>query len=301
MTQVYAASPMWERICQTHINEETIADLSGFKNNPVNYKLALSDVQTNGVRFLKTLIYNLAGGLTAENWARLRKISGRDLGDPISVTYNGESVDLDYLRAVSELDFITRDVPLDGARVLEIGAGYGRTCHTLLSNHDIAEYCIVDLPITLELARKYLTHVLTPQQLAKVEFVLVDDVEDVVAGKTIDLCVNIDSLAEMNADTAKSYLALIDEQCQYFYVNNPVGKYMDKSLDSHALGREAVDLALSTGLLTDVIDIHDNNAVETQAREFVATYQPGAAWECVADAWSSPFSHYWQALYRNIA
>src|SRR5882757_1570398 len=136
--QVYGASAMWKQIGDTQINDETIADLSDFKSNGVNARLALVDVRTNGGRFLKTLIYNLAGELSQANWVALTKIHHRELGDPVSVTYNGELVDLDYLRAVYELEFIERSVELSGAVVMEIGAGYGRTCHTLISNHDLA-------------------------------------------------------------------------------------------------------------------------------------------------------------------
>lgn len=182
---------------------------------------------------------------------------------------------------------------------MEIGAGYGRTCHTIFANHDIAEYCVIDLPGTLQLSRKYLAEVLSPQQYEKVVFVPVDAVEESLHGKNFDLCVNVDSMAEMDAGTARAYLALIDEVCTHFYVNNPIGKFLDKSLDDHARGQEAVRLALSTGLLTDVIDIHDNSAVEGQAQKYVTAYRPAAGWTCVADDWAQPWSFYWQALYRK--
>src|SRR5699024_4138511 len=151
LSQVYAASAMWERIGEAQINDETITDLSHFKRNEVNARLAMVDVQTNGGRFLKTLIYNLAGDLSRTNWAALAKIHNPGLGDPVSVTYKGELIDLDYLRAIYELEFIERSVELSGATLMEIGAGYGRTCHALISNHDLSEYWIVDLPNTLEL------------------------------------------------------------------------------------------------------------------------------------------------------
>ena len=40
--------------------------------------------------------------------------------------------------------------------VLEIGAGYGRTCHGLLSNLHINEYTIIDLENMLEHSKEYL-------------------------------------------------------------------------------------------------------------------------------------------------
>ncbi|MCE7083354.1 putative sugar O-methyltransferase [Streptomyces sp. ST2-7A] len=298
MSDKYGPNALWADIGERQINEETTVSLENFKTSEVNYRIALFNVATNGGRYLKTLIYNLASELSPTHWTALRNVRNRDVGDPVSVRYNGETVDLDYVRAVRDLEFISAGVDVDAFRILEIGAGYGRTCHTILSNHDIAEYWILDLAKTLDLSRRYLSTVLDDELFAKVRFVAVDDI-DVLDSQQFDLCVNIDSLAEMDVDTVQAYLALIDAQCRYFYVNNPVGKYMDKTLDGHARGEEAIALALSPGLLTDVIDIHDNGAVEAHSRKFVAAYRPGGGWRCVSDAWSRPFSHYWQALYRS--
>lgn len=300
MSSTLGANALWTNIGESQINEETTLSLENFKTSEVNYRIALFDVATNGGRYLKTLIYNLASELSADNWTALRKVRNRDVGGPVSIRYNGELVDLDYLRAVRDLEFITAGVNLDTFRIFEIGAGYGRTCHTILSNHDVAEYWILDLPKTLELSRRYLREVLGEDLYAKVRFVAVDDIAQLETQR-FDLCINIDSLAEMDVDTVKAYLALIDGQSRYFYVNNPVGKYMDKTLDGHSRGEEAIALALSPGLLTDIIDIHDNYAVEAQARKFTAVYRPGDGWRCLSDSWSRPYSHYWQALYHNDA
>ncbi|MFC5831567.1 putative sugar O-methyltransferase [Nonomuraea insulae] len=291
-------SPLWEHINKTRMTEEAIADLGSFRSGGVNFKLALWDTETNGVRYLKTVAYNLVAGLGEANRRRLRRIGNRDVGDPITVTWDGERVCVDYLRAVHELEFIAERVPLDGARVLEIGAGYGRTCHAMLANHALAAYVIVDLPTSLELARRYLGAVLTGEQFARVEFVAVEEVEERISG-TFDVCLNIDSFAEMTEDTVRYYLSLVDERCEHFYVNNPVGKYLDKSLDGHTQGQQVVSLALSTGLLRDVIDIHDNQHVRAQSRKFVAVYRPGERWTTVADGWAPPWSYYWQALYSR--
>ncbi|MFE4373645.1 putative sugar O-methyltransferase [Streptomyces sp. NPDC056835] len=292
---------LWKYIGENEVNEENIGDLAEFKRSQVNYRLTYFDVRTNGVRYLKTLIYNLAGRLSEENWDRLRRISGRELGRPFAVTYDGESVDLDYLRAVRDLEFIERNVDLDGARVLEIGAGYGRTCHTLMSNKDISGYTVIDLPTTMALSRKYLREVLPDEQFKKVTFISVDEIETSLGDAVFDLCINIDSLAEMDVETVRYYLSLIAGRGRHFYTNNPVGKYMDKSLDDHARGEDAIARALDAGPLTDVIDVHDNRAVREQARGFVAAYRPHDSWHCVADEWAEPFTWYWQALFRAPA
>ncbi|MEV7231879.1 putative sugar O-methyltransferase [Polymorphospora sp. NPDC051019] len=295
----YARSPLWAHHNETHVTSEAVADLAGFKSNGVNFKIALWDPALNGVRYLKTLIFNLSAGLSDANRARLRRIDNRDVGDPITVTYGGDRVCLDYLQAVLELEFIADRVTLDGATVLEIGGGYGRTCHTILSNHDLDAYHIVDLENSLHLARNYLAAVLTEGQLKKVHFHPTDEVDGALSGMRFDLCVNIDSFAEMNPETVRAYLGFVAAHCRHLYVKNPVGKYLDKSLDGHSQGRDVVDLALRTGPLREIIDIHDDRAVAAQSRRFLAAYLPGDEWTCVAEGATVPWTYYWQAMYRR--
>ncbi|MFF3869788.1 putative sugar O-methyltransferase [Micromonospora sp. NPDC001898] len=294
----YGPSAQWLHINEAHITEEAVADLAGFKSNGVNFKLALWNPQPNGVRYLKALTFALGMQLSPANRERLRRTRNREVGDPYSVRCNGEPVCLDYLQAVHEVEFMAANLPLDGARIVEIGAGYGRTCHTLLSNHEVAGYTIVDLPNTLALSHRYLRTVLEPEQFAKIRFVSIDEVDEQVRGARFDLCVNVDSFAEMDPDTVRDYLALIDATCAHFYVNNPVGKYLDKMLDGHSQGTGVVELALNSGLLRDVIDIHDSEAVLEKVPAFVSAYRPGERWQCVARERAVSWSYYWQALYR---
>ncbi|WP_049660381.1 putative sugar O-methyltransferase [Kitasatospora sp. MY 5-36] len=302
MDDRYAPSALWEYNNSVKVTEQGVAELGSFKSEPVNFKLALWDPQVNGVRYLKALIFELATRLTPENRSRLRRIRGRELGSPITVTHDGDRVCMDYLLAVHELDFISRHLPLDGARVLEIGAGYGRTCHAIFANHRVEEYCIVDLARVLSLSRAYLGRVLAPEDFARVRFVPVDDTDDLdraLGGSRFELCLNIDSFAEMPPGTVLNYLDLVDRRCAALYVNNPVGKYLEKELDNHAQGEEVVRMALATGLLRDVLDIHDSRAVEALAPKFLSSYRPGPRWETVADGGAVPWSYYWQALYRR--
>ena len=297
MGDIYGSSALWKHYNSTRITEDS--DLTDFKSSGINFKLALWDPGTNGVRYLKTLIHTLCDGLGEENWERLRRTPSRGEGSPITVTYDGEEVCLDYLMAVHELEFIAAHTPLDGASIVEIGAGYGRTCHTILANHDVTAYHVVDLPPSLRLARSYLGAVLDEEQAARVHFHDVAGAEDLFRGTRFDLCLNIDSFAEMDEATVRAYLALIDFSCDRFYVNNPVGKYLDPSLDGHAQGQELVSLALSTGILREIVDIHDNRAVAERAAAFIDAYRPSKRWSCAKDGRSIPWTYYWQALYRR--
>ncbi len=292
-------SALWAHINQNQITKENIEDLTNFKSGKINFKIALWDPQVNGMRYLKTLIYNLSSQLSETNWTRLKRIQNRQVGNPVTIIYNNEPICMDYLQAVFELDFIANNINLDGMSIIEIGAGYGRTCHTIISNHNVTAYYIVDLENCLKVALNYLRAVLTDQQFSKICFVNADNFNQLPAEINFDLCINIDSFAEMNSDTVKYYLALINKLCRYLYVKNPVGKYLDKSLDGHSQGSDIVRLALSTGLLTNIIDIHNNTEVEAQKHKFVSAYKPCDNWKCLDNKWAVPWSYYWQAFYRN--
>ncbi|MCX4660510.1 putative sugar O-methyltransferase [Streptomyces uncialis] len=300
MPHTYQASRQWERISRDWVTAEAAVDLTDFKSERPNHKISLWDPGSNGVRYLKTMVHNMATGLSPADWDRLRRTRNRDVGNPHAVRWDGEDICLDYLQATLELGFIEERVELRGAAVLEIGAGYGRTCHTLLSNHDIATYCIVDLPTTMELSKRYLRTVLDDERFARIDFVTVDEVDDALASRRFDLSINIDSLAEMFPETAGNYLALIDRCCAAFYTKNPVGKYLDRTLDGRPEGEdELLPAAMETGLLRQVLDVHDSRAVRDAVPGFLDAYRPGDGWSSAADAWAAPWSFYWQALYRK--
>ncbi|MFE0690941.1 putative sugar O-methyltransferase [Streptomyces sp. JH002] len=300
MADIYQASRQWQRISRDWVTAEAAVDLTDFKSGRPNHKISLWDPGSNGVRYLKTMVHNLAARLEPADWDRLRNTRNRHVGRPHAVRWEGEDICLDYLQAVLELGFLAPRTALDGAAVLEIGAGYGRTCHTLLSNHDIASYCIVDLPTTMRFSKRYLAEVLDDAHYAKIRFVTVDEVETALDGERFDLALNIDSFAEMLPRTARGYLDLIDRCCTAFYTKNPVGKYLDPSLDGRPEGEdELLRAALETGLMRQVLDVHDSSAVRAAVPGFLTAYRPGPGWSPAADAWAVPWSFYWQVLYRK--
>ena len=289
-------SALWERINKTHITKANVRELGGFKSGAINFKLSLWNPRANGVRYLKALVYNLCTSLSSQEWAMIAKIRNRDFGDPITVRYNGEEICLDYLQAVYEVVFIANSVDLNKASILEIGAGYGRTCHAIMSNYDVSRYCVVDLENCLDLSDRYLRQVLDASTYARIDFVVAEKFER-LGDAYFDLCINIDSFAEMDERVVRLYLGYISKQCCCFYAKNPVGKYMDKSLDAHHEGEEAVQLALKTGVLREVLDIHDSECVEAHVASFIEAYRPGQSWQCIDSSWAKPWSYYWQAMY----
>ena len=292
------ASKMWEYINKTHLSKEKLQDIENFKSSSINHRLSIWNPEVNGIRFLKALAFYICSTLSSQQWNKLEKIHNREVGDPYSIQYDNEVVCLDYLQAVLEIDFMENYFDFQKSKIIEIGAGYGRTCHAVISNFDIVNYCIIDLKNSLELSKHYLNIVLDETQYNKIIFVDVDSFGK-VKDQHYDLCINIDSFAEMEENIVHLYLQFIDRQSNNFYVKNPVGKYYDKSLDSHSEGRKVVNMAMETGILKKIINIHDNKEIEEQSHEFVKAYCPSNKWECIGNEWAKPWSFYWQAFYKR--
>ena len=293
----FAPSPLWKDINDNIITRENMATLDNFKSNEINHRISLWNPQTNGIRYLKTLVYNLSSGLTSLDWQIIKKIKNRDIGNPISIKYNNQDICLDYIQALFEMNFISKKLNLDNKRIIEIGVGYGRTCHSIISNYNIKSYHIVDLDNCLYLSQRYLKSVLTKQQFSKITFLSNEELS-VINDSHFDIAINVDSFAEMESAVVHAYLDYIAKSCSYFYTKNPVGKYSDKSLDNHSRGKRTVSNAMKTGILRQIVDINNNNSVELHSRKFIQAYCPGKKWQTIRNSWAKPWSHYWQALYK---
>ena len=211
-----------------------------------------------------------------------------------------KSLGQNFLIDKNIINKITRIVSIDSTKtIMEIGAGYGRTCHTILSNYDVQRYYILDLETCLNLSQKYLKTVLNEKNYSKIQFVPVADFP-LLENVKFDISINIDSMSEMTSKIVYDYLLYIDKHSRLFFVKNPVGKYMLNDSSDDTPDQDAVSHALSTGILKDIIDIWDQKMVATKASKFVEAYQPGPEWSCIANDETIPWSYHWQALYKRI-
>jgi putative sugar O-methyltransferase len=292
----FEESMLWKGINRRILGRDALKDIGDFKSSAVNFRIALWDPEKNGMKYLKFLGYMLAQMMSEREIAFLKKTKNRDYGKPISVRNRGLDLCIDYMQAAMEARFISENMKLDRASVVEIGAGYGRTCHLIMSNFDIDEYIIIDTDRCLQLSRLYLSKVLPRRIYSRIEFMSPSCAATAI-GKC-DLCLNIDSFAEMDRRTIRQYLSLVDRVSKNLYVKNPLGKYR---IPGPVNGRKNSEIgyALMTGGIIDVIDIFDSDSIYGQVEKYIRVYRPGDAWKCAAHSWAGPWSYYWQAFFRK--
>ena len=286
----------WEKILHDHITSESIKNLDNFKSSKVNHKIALWNPDTNGLRYLKMLIYNLFNTLTDNQKNILFNCKKRDFGNPVSVKREGEDICLDYIQSCLEVDFIDKYTTLDSKSILEIGAGYGRTCHAIVSNFNVCTYTICDIGSCLELSKRYLKEVLDGADYQKIKFI--DPTSLFKSRLEFDLCINIDSFSEMEKRHVLLYLEFIEKKCKNLYTKNPVGKYADSEITGDK-DPEAIRFASNSGILNDILEIHDEVSVLENSKKFLESYRPGGSWVVCSHSWSPPISYYWQAIYKK--
>lgn len=285
----FRKSELWDSILET--NNFKKIDLHTFKDEGVNARITQYSHKTHSLLFLKSLLFQMASSFHNNEISLLSKIPNRDIGGGISIEYKKIRLDLDYLLALEEVIFLKNKLKKTKS-ILEIGAGYGRTCHTILSIYpNISEYTIIDLPEMLGLSRAYLKKVSSSENFKKINFIPIQNIKK----GNFDLIINIDSMQEMDEKTAKSYLNYINNCSNAFYTKNTVGKFNPDICGFKK--SKASDLASRSGLLRNKINIFCPDALEKAQKKFLLKFVPEKKWKIEKQAKTLPWPHYYQALF----
>ncbi len=296
----FNVNQQWERI-NARLDGFVNDDLSSFKRNEKLFIFATQSPSRFGVAYLKTLLSLLGRNLTEEDMLLIDKISNRSFGNPITVTVRGRSICRDYLQALYEAKFVG-SVACNVGRVVEIGAGYGRTCHALISIYEnIEEYAIVDLDSCLALSKRYLSEVLEPSLFKKIKFVSNHDCEEYFVGltKKNTLTINCDSINEMDFDVASSYLSLVSSCSDYFYSCNSICHYSPESFQEEDFDINIAKNHLMSGLVPYVVDVFDDQAVAANVDKYIDAMRPDKSWTLLDSAFTEMYTYYMHALYAS--
>ena len=130
-----------------------------------------------------------------------------DLGSPLPVSWQGRLISQDLANTSLETAVIRRalgDKPV--TRVLEVGAGYGRTAHALLNVYPACSYTIIDIEPALSISKWYLSQLFPASRLT---FILANGASPIETG-SYDLALSISSLQEMTPPQVAGYLSLFN-------------------------------------------------------------------------------------------
>jgi putative sugar O-methyltransferase len=241
-------SALWSEIAPSLVQ----SSLTDFRSVNGGGRLAHWKLNEPSLRWFKSYLLMAAQGISKEECDILRNVGPTSVGSPVTVTVSAPdgkhlTVDIDYLLAAEEVSFLNRNIDFSAiTTVCELGGGFGRTAHVLLSLFKLDTYIIIDLPETLELSRAYLSLVLPTDLYKVISFVCAGDV--VKYPETTDLFIQIDGFQEMSETTILSYFNSLAQNSGSFYTCNPIGKYeaaiaglLDSDLDvvkiAHTLGR----------------------------------------------------------------
>ena len=133
----------------------------------------------------------------------------------------------------------------NGARVVEIGPGYGGLCRMLNAYYDIRSYTMIDLPEMLELQKRYLGHF------------GVDNIQYVDATKfseniEADLFISTYAFSEVNRDQQEDYIERVISHCTHGYMLYNRGMGYDLEEITQRLGNVHASLDDPHLLTTDM-------------------------------------------------
>lgn len=290
---------LWELIKSTEVDSKnSSSEINSFRSiGGFNAKLASWDPLEKSSRYYKSLLFSFASYLDVKIINNsdfklnsslpgagleffLSKIDNRDIGQPVTINYYNNLVDIDYLLSIEEILFLDQTLK-NSTKVLEIGPGFGRLTHSLLDIYpNIQTYYIIDLPWMLEISMEFLKKALQEDAFNKIRFISTDEYNQkdfkskFINENNIDLCINIDSFQEMQTEVAFDYLDFIEKVSKNFYSKNAICKYDPSVVDIILKDKSHYEAALNMGLCKKVIDIYDTNALDMQKDEYLVAFCP---------------------------
>ncbi|AAZ58728.1 hypothetical protein PMN2A_1238 [Prochlorococcus marinus str. NATL2A] len=279
MSSKFKSSKLWQSICKNNLNKLNDSNISSFRDiGNINNRICSWDPTESSTRYFKTLLMRFIWDLEQKSIDQnldmkqfIANIKNQQLGSPIYINYFDFKISLDYALCLEEILFLNKSMT-GVSKILEIGAGFGRTCHALLSNFDeINQYIICDLPPIINLAKNYLYKVLNEHQFKKIIFISNEMLE---SADPVDLTININSFQEMESDVINNYIKFIAKKSRAFFCKNPICKYDPNSINLKIKDKNEFEYAMKLGLCKDIVDIFDPNQLQIAAAKYVALYRP---------------------------
>ena len=293
-------SNLWANLSESLFSQIDDKFIDNFRQpGGVNSRLAAWDPFDPTMRYYKLILFNAAMRWTDDAYLLYRKLGNTNVGNPVTVRSKGLDINLDYLFTINEYMFLKSNMNIQSINsIIEIGAGFGRTCHALLKLlPNLTSYTIIDLPELLNLRAGVLARVV-PDHMQKISFINAT-VETDWQNISADLVINIDSFQEMLPETIKQYFDNVINRSSNFYINNPIGKYLPESVGITNPNKIDIMDVFQLGYCRNVIDIFDETQLNRARDNFVQSYMPGSEWQAVAQSPMEIVPYYHNVLYTR--
>ena len=180
--------------------------------------------QSLALNFLSQMIWDYA----SRTCPFLDQLAEPEIGNPVRLHRKGRLISQDLANSALEAQSILGGLPgTDGIkRIGELGAGYGRNAHALISLLPKVRYAVIDIPPALYVSQRYLSAIFPGRKVftwrpftayaeiksefeqADLAFLLPSQIEMLPEG-CFDLFVNVSSLHEMRLDQIRYYFQQI--------------------------------------------------------------------------------------------
>lgn len=221
--------------------DKSIENLNGVI---LDYKIDIFKKHEN-LNYEQSLNYNLVLLILYEN---LKKTSSFDFINRLSnigyLGFNDPYIEIDNVKLTHDklnslLDYeMINSIPFfkdkNNKKILEIGAGSGRTSEAILTLNKNLNYVICDIPIAIVIAFKRLKKVFPEKKISilyeieneekLIENIMKNDISFIFphqmkyfTNQIFDLTLAIDCLQDINKKTVNEYFRYIDKFSDYFY------------------------------------------------------------------------------------
>ena len=126
-------------------------------------------------------------------------------------TIDNKLISRDLLDSIIEIYFLEKHLSISSfinVNILDIGAGYGRLAHRLLSSFpNVQKYCCTDAVAASTFVSEYYLRFRKSEDRGKV--LCLDEIEDALKNQPIDIAINIHSFSECRVSAIEWWLSLL--------------------------------------------------------------------------------------------
>jgi putative sugar O-methyltransferase len=207
----------FKNICKSSSENEEL--FNNFKNNQNFTEILEHTTYEQGLGYISEIKKNQKINLSLINKFKQNDEQGNPLTFEFEEPFGNMSPStIRYMKVLNDL--IDMFGSLDNMKIVEIGVGYGGQCKIIQDHFNVSEYCLVDLPETLSLTKKYLSK----YNFENLNFL---DFTNLVDSK-YDLVISNYAITECSQEIQDLYIEKIINKSKHGYITgNDIGGFFN--------------------------------------------------------------------------